>query len=362
MNKCFITKLPSSVDNDNLPVLGQLRINWLKQNDLADNDARYIQLATNDSITVKVSGAHFTDSTLTSNLGNTKTITSTNNSVSLYISNDVDAILTIDNKYSLTVLNFINSRKHNLKRAVYFDIKDIKYLTNIKYLLLSNTQVSGDISAVSNLINLTNFSLSNTQVSGDISAVSNLTNLHYFDISNTQVNGDISAVSNLTNLNYFDISNTQVNGDINAISQLTALTVLNLDYTQVNGNIDSLANLTKLTDYISLKGLSLTGDMSKISAGANFISMQARKITTNFTWTANGRQNATLLAMQGSIPFDTTSMDNMLIAQATCTFKPSNGPWMRIISVNGTRTSASDAAVTTIQSKGVTITGVTKQA
>ena len=29
MNKCFITKLPSSVDNDTLPVLGQLKIKWL---------------------------------------------------------------------------------------------------------------------------------------------------------------------------------------------------------------------------------------------------------------------------------------------------------------------------------------------
>lgn len=292
MNKCFITKLPSSVDNDNLLILGQLRINWLKQNDLTNNDQRVIKLATNDSITVKVSGAHLTDNTLASNLGNTKTITAADGVVFLWVSNDADAVLTIDNKYSLTIFSFThgNSNTH----SVYFDIKNIKYCTNLTDLNLKGTQVSGDISAV---------------------------------------------------------------------SQLTALTNLNLSGTQVSGKIDSLANLTKLTNLINLKGLSLTGDMSKIPAGVNFIAQNNRKVTTDFTWTANSRKNATFLAMSGPVPFDTTSMDNMLIDQATCTFKPTdNESWTRGIIVSGSRTSASDAAVATIQNMGITITGVTKQA
>ena len=292
MNKCFITKLPSSVDNDNLPVLGQLKISWLKQNNLTNNDARAIGLATNDSIVVKVSGAHLTDNTLTSNLGNTKTITAANGFVWLYVSNDTDATLTIDNKYALTQINA--PKQADGENSIYFDIKDIKYCTNLTALILSHTQVSGDISAV---------------------------------------------------------------------SKLTNLTALNLSHTQVSGDIDNLAALSKLIDNINLKDLALTGDMSKIPAGVYIISQNGRKVTTNFTWTANGRQNATLLAMEGAIPFDTASMDNMLIDQATCTFKGKDSqPLTKIISVKGTRTSASDAAVTAIQSKGITITGVTKQA
>lgn len=294
MNKCFITKLPSSVDNDNLPVLGQLRINWLKQDSLTDNDARAISLATKDSIVVKVSGAHFTDSTLTSNLGNTKTITAADGIVWLYVSNDADAVLTIDNKYSLATLNFVKPFKNTLARSVYFDIENIKYCTALTTLFLKSTQVSGDISA---------------------------------------------------------------------ISQLTGLTSLGLSITQVSGKIDSLANLTKLENLIELKYLSLTGDMSKIPAKVSFISQANRKINTNFTWTAKGRQNATILAMEGNIPFDTASMDNMLIDQATCTVSPNaTAPWAKIIEVSGTRTSASDAAVAAIQNKGITIIGVTKQA
>ena len=318
MNKCFITKLPSSVDNDNLPVLGQLRINWLRQSNLANNDSRAIGLATNDSIVVKVSGAHLTDNTLASNLGNTKTITAADGLVWLYVSNDADAILTIDNKYALTQINVIRQDgEEYIERSIYFDIEDIRYCTNLTYISLLNTQVSGDISAVSKLTNLTQLSLLNTQVSGNISAVSKLTNLISLNLSDTQVSGDI----------------------------------------------ENLSGLTKLLDLTQLKGLTLTGDMSKIPANILFISQINRKVNTNFTWTAGGRQNATLLSMEGQIPFDTTSMDNMFIDQATCTVSPqANNTYQKIIAVSGTRTSASDAAVAAIQNKGITITGVTKQA
>ena len=386
MNKCFITKLPSSVDNDNLPVLGQLKINWLKQDNLTNNDSRAIGLATNDSIVVKVSGAHFTDRTLTSNLGNTKTITSANGEVWLYVSNDVDAILTIDNKYSLTELNFSYDNNWSIPRSASFDIEDIRYCTNLTVLKSPRIQVSGDISAVSNLTKLTELDLYRTTVSGDIDSLANLTNitylglngttvsgdiaslvnltkLTYLDLNSTTVSGDISVVSKFTNLSNLNLNNTIVSGDISAVSKLTNLTYLNLNNTTVSGNIDSLANLTKLPHLTNLKGISLTGDMSKIPAKVSFISQTGRKVSTNFTWTANGRQNATLLAIEGNIPFDTVSMDNMLIDQATCTVASSASMgYERTIAVFGTRTSASDAAVAAIQNKGITIIGVTKQA
>jgi len=340
MNKCFITKLPSSVDNDNLPVLGQLRIIWPKQSNLTDNASRAIMLSTIDNITVKVSGAHLTDSTLTSNLGNTKTITNGDGLVTLYVSNDADGVLTIDNKYSLKQLIFVLGGKEFVERAEYFDIEDIKYCTNLIELRAGKMPIYGDISAVSNL-----------------------TNLKALQLFSTQVNGDISAVSKLTNLDTLSINYTQISGDISAVSELTKLIILSLNDTQVSGKIDSLANLTKLSNLAGLRGLSLTGDMSKIPAGVNLIFQDDRKVTTDFTWTANGRKNATLLAISGNVPFDTASMDNMLVDQATCTVSPNaTQPYHKIIAVKGTRTSASDAAVTAIQNMGVTITGVTKQA
>ena len=364
MNKCFITKLPSSVDNDNLPVLGQLRINWLKQDNLTNNNARAITLATNDSITVKVSGAHFTDSTLVNDFGNTKTITAADDSVKLYVSNDADAILNIDNKYSLSKLAFTNSYSKDNIWPIYFDIDDIKYCTNLKLLDLANIQISGDISAISELTNIESLSLDNTRISGDISEISELTNIGYLSLINTRISGDISAVSKLTKIAYINLSSVPISGDISAVKNLTRLNVLNLGDTQISGDISNLAGLTALNATgIEVGKTLLTGDMSKIPAQIKHISQAGRKINTNFTWTAKGRQNATLLSMEGAVPFDTTSMDNMLIDQATCTFRGSDSqPWTKTISVSGTRTAASDAAVAAIQNMGVTITGVTKQA
>lgn len=357
MNKCFITKLPSSVDNDNLPVLGQLRINWLKNSNLTNNSNRALNLATNDSITVNVSGAHLTNSTLTDNLGNTKTITSADGIVTLYVSNDADAVLTIDNKYSLSTLDFNNAK------SVYFDIEDIKYCINLIKLGLPNSSVTGNISAVSNLTKLVHLDLNGSQVTGDINAVSNLTNISLIYLISSKVSGDISALSNLTRLVQLKINNTSIRGNISALSNLTNIIVLELNNTQISGTIDSLAGLTNLAGDLFFSGLALSGDMSKIPTKVRFISQNNRKINTNFTWTANGRQNTTLLAIEGPIPFDTASMDNMLIDQATCTVSPNaTNSWQKIIDVKGTRTSVSDAAVAAIQSKGITITGVTKQA
>lgn len=309
MNKCFITKLPSRVDNDNLPAIGELRIKWLKQGSLTDTDARAISLTSNDKITVKVSGAHFTDSTLTSDDGNIKTITG-DYSDWLFISNDKDAILTIDNKYSLTGLTFIRPVKDNLDRTVYFDLEDIKYCTNLEYLEVSGTKVSGDISTVSKLVNLKHLLMANAQISGDISAVSELNKLEWLTLNNTSVSGDVNSVAGLTNL-----------------------------------------------QTISFDGISFIGDISKIPVNVYILSARNSKFSTNFTWTAKSRQNASFLAMLGNVPFDTASMDNMLIDQATCTVVSKH----KILQVSGTRTSASDAAVTAIQNMGVTITGVTKE-
>lgn len=268
MSKCFITKLPSSVDNDNLPVLGQLRIKWLKQDPLTDNDARYISLTTNDSITVKVSGAHFTDSSLTSNIGNTKTITADDGSVSLYISNDADAILNIDNKYSLKSLSFIKPHKDTLKRSVDFNIEDIRYCTNFMVIGCLNAQVSGDISALSNLTKVIDIRLSSTQVSGDISTLSNLTNINNLYLNNTQVSGDISALSNLTNINSINLNSTKVSGDISVLSNLTKAIYIDVSNTQLSGDITSIVNninnMTQLKTLAIPRAVTITDEQKKI--------------------------------------------------------------------------------------------------
>lgn len=333
--KCFITKFPFSTGNAELPYVNGLRVTIPKVSN-PDYRQRSFTLGSKDSnspITVEVNNGHIVDQTnFTSNEGTKITFAGEK---SFVFSND-DAWIDIYPKENIIYFQDYFGSNNNAS-VMSYDLSElrVKTLNNFNW---SYSKVYGDIGNLKYVTDMSNLNLNLTQVSGDISVFSNFTNIISMRFSNTQVSGDISAISNLVNLQNLDLSNTQV-----------------------SGNVDNLAGLTKLVDLSGLNGLSLTGDMSKIPINVAFISQSGRKITTNFTWTANGRQNAKLLAMEGPVPFDTTSMDNMLIDQATCTFNPvASMPWYSVIKVSGIRTSASDAAVATLQSKGVTITGVTK--
>ena len=297
MGKCLIFNCQGEITNGNVDKFGYLKISIKSVPELGSKLSGVI-LSSDPGAKMEIVGDSYFTNSNDENLGKTIQIPAQGRT---YIHNS-DCVLYVD-KYNLTRLEF---------SSVVCPIDELRYSTNLAIL--------------------------NTKCSGDIANLKDMTGLTYLNLENTQVSGDISALSNMVNLS-----------------------ALNLSSTQVSGAVDNLAGLTKLESLSDLKGISLTGDMSKIPINVSFISQLARKITTNFTWTANGRQNAKLLAMEGPVPFDTTSMDNMLIDQATCTFEPvASMPWCGIIAVSGTRTSASDAAVATIQSKGVTIIGVTK--
>ena len=297
MGKCLIFNCQGEITNGNVDKFGYLKISIKSVPELGSK-LSWVILSSDPGAKMEIVGDSYFTNSNDENLGKTIQIPAQGRT---YIHNS-DCVLYVD-KYNLTRLEF---------SSVVCPIDELRYSTNLAIL--------------------------NTKCSGDIANLKDMTGLTYLNLENTQVSGDISALSNMVNLS-----------------------ALNLSSTQVSGAVDNLAGLTKLESLSDLKGISLTGDMSKIPINVSFISQLARKITTNFTWTANGRQNAKLLAMEGPVPFDTTSMDNMLIDQATCTFEPvASMPWCGIIAVSGTRTSASDAAVATIQSKGVTIIGVTK--
>ena len=343
MGKCLIFNCQGEITNGNVDKFGYLKISIKSVPELGSKLSGVI-LSSDPGAKMEIVGDSYFTNSNDENLGKTIQIPAQGRT---YIHNS-DCVLYVD-KYNLTRLEF---------SSVVCPIDELRYSTNLAIL---NTKCSGDIANLKDMTGLTYLATANAPVSGDIANLKDMTGLIGIFLNNTQVSGDIANLKDMTGLTYLNLENTQVSGDISALSNMVNLSALNLSSTQVSGAVDNLAGLTKLESLSDLKGISLTGDMSKIPINVSFISQLARKITTNFTWTANGRQNAKLLAMEGPVPFDTTSMDNMLIDQATCTFEPvASMPWCGIIAVSGTRTSASDAAVATIQSKGVTIIGVTK--
>lgn len=160
---------------------------------------------------------------------------------------------------------------------------------------------------------------------------------------------DIDSLKYSPNISFLPLSNTQVTGDIAVFGKLTGLTkVPDINYTHVTGDIAVYKN-TKFTS-LNLLGTSVYGDLSILPN--NVLWVQARKTTGMFTWT--GIKNRTNILAVESCKCD--KIDAFLNDMATLEAKfADEQTWYKTISLIGTRTSASDAAVQTLQSKGYTV-------
>ena len=168
------------------------------------------------------------------------------------------------------------------------------------------------------------------------------------------VSGDIANLKSLTALTNLNLYNTQVSGDIANLKSLTALKALTLSNTQVplTGNIGELSVLSKCTE-MSINCSKLTGDLATLPSVCRFASFSDDKGSV-FTWSTRS-SSAKIIAIEGNATFD--NIDKMLQGQAQCQVGFSSGDDTRYktIKVAGNRTSASDAAVQALQSKGYTV-------
>lgn len=319
-----------------------------------------------------IGDGYFTDASLSPNKGKTLVIPA-GSKTDVYVSNG-DFELRILDKYNLKTISFVANGQIYQKDDVTnktMDIGSLAYSTLLDEISLSNTNVYGDIAALKKLskVILFEFSntkvygdianvkecnlirslrLSNTQVSGNISVLRNLTELNTFTIANTQVSGDIAVMSGLTKLTSYDVTNTSIWGDISSIQNLSKLSSVNFMYTGVTGSVSSLKNLTLLKDCYLYAG-SFSGDLALLPASCSYISFRYDK-GSNLTWSSRSSSSA-ILSIDGTAKLD--NVDKMLQDQANC--QVPNSMVQKVISVVGTRTSASDAAVASLQQKGYTV-------
>lgn len=154
-----------------------------------------------------------------------------------------------------------------------------------------------------------------------------------------------------TKLKELNASGTQVSGDIANLKNHTALTSLDLIRTSITGDIAQLESCPNI-GYLRVPN-NVTGDLAKVPAKCYFLSLKGDS-TTQYTWTSRP-STSNIFGVEG--PVRVTNMDKMLqdFAQCQAAIPASGENWFKTLSLIGTRTLASDAAVQTLQSKGYTV-------
>lgn len=323
MEKCLVTKLAGAVtDNNNLLRLGEMRIKVGKVSDPTSVSQCFGINVTQDTKLEIIGDGYFTDSSLAEDKGKELTITSFSSpsrQTKVYYSNS-DIEIAVLGKYDIS--NFMLAKEFSGNLS--FDVENLKYSKSLVYIGGFKSQIYGDIINFKDLTNLSVLSLDNTQVYGDIANISKLTNLSTLKLRNTQVYGDISNFANLTNISIFGLEKTKVHGDISVFKNFT--------------------NLLQ----VSFKGVSgIFGDPGILPDNILFFSSDKGA----FTWNTSSRTY--ILAME-KVKCD--KIDALLNDMATKTAKfGGEESWWKTISLIGTRTSASDSAVQTLQSKGYTV-------
>lgn len=370
MAKCLVTKLNGSCNNPSLKKIGETQI-YLKKIDNQDKTTQgfWIKLSKDSDIEI-IGGGYFTDSSLSRNEGKTLHVTA-NTGKSFFINCNSDCIVSIPNKYNLTgysVYDINNALKDNKHKS--FDVDDLKYSTELKELRVQNSSVYGDIASLKNCTELNSVNAMNSDIYGDIASFAGKTKLSTINVSNTNTSGNIASISGLTNITDISASNTNVSGDISAFANYTKATGINISNTNVSGDISSLANVSTLATLLA-SNTNVSGDISALKNLQNLASAYLKStnvisgnlavmpakfellsVNSNATLTWTDRPASSyIIGVDGNPKFE--DVDSFLIGEAKCT-KPTS-PRLSMIRVTGNKTSASDSAVQTLQSKGYTV-------
>lgn len=202
-----------------------------------------------------------------------------------------------NNKYDLvSISTHIQGNPFNNSDKVVH-IEDFKYSSKLKTVDIRQCKVVGELSDICSP------ELSSLYVSG-----SNIT-------------GDISAFLNSKKLALLECMNTKLSGDISVLSSLPELKNLNIAYSKgIYGDISVLSSVEQLTSGLA----------------------------TQLSWKSTRASSLKIMALTNANLGN--DVDKMLINQAECQVGTNKS-----ISVYGTKTTASDAAVATLQQKGYTV-------
>lgn len=294
MKNCTYIQWEKTIENNSLLKRGEIRFEVVQ-----DADVYSIGVKTTETLTAKIIG----ESGIFVGGGTEKTIAVTNDPVFLQATKG--SVISILNKYAIKRLYL---RGATLQSR---DIASLNYMDKLEYFGFG---YGGELSE-------------DNKIAGNFDDV----------ILNPEV------------LYEFNIMGHRVTGNINKFLNYPLLTTIMANGCPFSGNIESIQSMTRLKN-LYLDGAYLSGDLAKLpSVMEHFIIGNKSR----FTWgsTSDRPTSATIFKMTQAHMGNSTNVDNAIINLANCTAISSPGG----IAFTPSRTSESDSAVATLQSRGYTI-------
>ena len=221
---------------------------------------------------------------------------------------------------------------------ILFQLNGVKYICNVD-------TIAGEKEVPANTVyNVSTWTDIKSKNAGDF--VFSFTDK--YQLSNIHSNLDVNVIgglSYLTNCNQFTIkSNLGALISLADFSNSPAIASLKL-LGNITGDLASLNKCTALTS-LTLNG-NITGDLATVPSKVYYVNITS---VNTLTWSHRESSN-TLFSIIGNPKVK--NIDNMLQELSNCTAVSTDN--YKQITATGTRTSASDAAVQTLQQKGYTV-------
>ncbi len=143
---------------------------------------------------------------------------------------------------------------------------ELRSLTSLTSLMLSDNKLSGNIPNLRGLSLLEHLDLGGNQLNGTIPGwLGDLTTLEVLSLGGNQFSGTIPNLGSFTNLRELHLDHNELSGAIPRwVSNLTNLEQLYLDDNQLRGTVPDLSRLTNLTE-LSLRGNPFSGPFPDVS-------------------------------------------------------------------------------------------------
>lgn len=342
-------KLNEVIDDPNMdmPVINSFTFEARKEGDGSGVTA--FAYTTTDDVPVKIVGGQlFSDESATDSLGTSTIINGVGilwikaiNSIAKIVCRNADRIIGLGNALS----NLSKPQTGNVNNSPYMIFNVSNFPVNLIYIEGNSGRniYNGDFRKFTDrCTELVWLSLGSVYISDDKYS--------------SDLYGDMTGSTALLRINTFATYGLRVKDPDKLIFSTASLgSVTNvINGGSIVGNISDLSNNIEAleTNATDVKITDLYGDLKNLPINIKNLSFSGNVLNNNITY-SGGRQWRDDLAslLLDAIPLSSFQLDMLLNDLATISW---SAP--KALSLRGTRTTASDAAIATLQSKGVTVT------